>query len=72
MLIMLITNVLIFSQKKAQSVEYGFFICISEKINTCVRHINGGKVKPAICHTRHFPHIAGVVTAPLIIALKFP
>jgi hypothetical protein len=34
MLIMLITNVLIFSQKKAQSVEYGFFICISEKINT--------------------------------------
>jgi hypothetical protein len=34
MLIMLIINVLIFSQKKAQSVEYGFFICISEKINT--------------------------------------
>jgi hypothetical protein len=27
-------NLLIFSRKKAQSVEYGFFICISEKINT--------------------------------------
>jgi hypothetical protein len=30
MFIMLILNVLIFFQKKAQSVEYGFFICISE------------------------------------------
>jgi hypothetical protein len=31
MLIVLIMNVLIFLRKKAQSVEYGLFICISEK-----------------------------------------
>jgi hypothetical protein len=44
MLIMLIVNVLIFSQKKAQSVEYGFFICISEKINTSERVSRGRKI----------------------------
>jgi hypothetical protein len=34
---MLIINVLIFFKKKAQSVEYGFFICISENKKRSLR-----------------------------------